>query len=113
MNELNLLFCATYGIIGLLMVALSIPLLKGKIKKNLWYGVRIPKSFESEENWMVINQYGARRFIQFSLGFFLLSFFAAILPFSTMPWLLYALPMVLIILVTIPIIDVILYARKL
>ena len=30
---------------------------------NPWYGVRIPKAFESEENWYKINAYGGKRMI--------------------------------------------------
>jgi uncharacterized membrane protein len=38
----------------------SIPLILGRIKMNAWYGVRIPKAFESESNWYAINRVGGR-----------------------------------------------------
>ncbi len=52
---------------GLLIIAVCIPLLKGKVKMNRWYGIRLKKSFESEENWYKINRYGAQRMIIWSL----------------------------------------------
>ena len=44
-----------------------LPLLLGKIERNKWYGFRGPKAFESEENWIKINRYGARRMILWCL----------------------------------------------
>ena len=53
--------------IAILMVALSIPLTRKKIKMNRFYGVRIPKSFSSEANWFEINAYGGRQLILWSI----------------------------------------------
>lgn len=46
--------------IGLLAMAVSVPLVRRKIKANPWFGVRIPAAFESEEAWFAINEYGGR-----------------------------------------------------
>ena len=51
----------------LLCIGISIPLLKNKIGMNRWYGVRIPKSYVSTDNWMQINRYGARAMIYWSI----------------------------------------------
>lgn len=53
---------------GLLSIGLSVPLLKSSIKMNRWYGFRIRKAFESEENWYKINKYGAQRLIIWSVA---------------------------------------------
>lgn len=53
--------------VAILCIATSIPLLKGCIKRNSWYGIRIRKAFVSEENWKKINEYGARAIIRWSL----------------------------------------------
>jgi hypothetical protein len=45
----------------------SIPLLLGKIKMNCFYGFRIRKAFESEENWYTISSYGAKALIRWAL----------------------------------------------
>ena len=95
------------------MIVLNVPLLYGKIKRNYWYGFRIPKSFESEENWLAINVYSARRFIQWSLGFFVMSAIVLVIPIATIPWIHIVVSILIILFVSLPIIDVILYARKL
>ncbi len=47
-------------VVALLVIGLSVPLVKRKIKMNPWYGIRIPESFKSPERWFEINQYGGR-----------------------------------------------------
>ena len=49
--------------ICLVIIAISIPTLLNKIKMNKYYGIRIKKAFESEENWYKINSYGSKIFI--------------------------------------------------
>ena len=49
--------------IGALMIVLTIPLKRGLIKMNWWYGFRFLASYSSEENWYKINRYGAQRFV--------------------------------------------------
>ncbi len=44
----------------ILGVVLPIPLLIWNIPRNPLYGVRIPKSYASDENWKLINTYGAK-----------------------------------------------------
>ena len=55
-------FITTYIglLLGILMIVLPIPLLTGRIPRNIWYGVRIPKAYTSDENWKAINRYGAK-----------------------------------------------------
>jgi hypothetical protein len=48
------------------VIAVAIPLVKGRVKMNQWYGVRIKKAFVSEDNWYKINAYGGRRLIFWS-----------------------------------------------
>lgn len=52
---------------GCVCIALGLPLMKRKVKMNRWYGVRIPKSFQSEENWFKINEYGGRQLVIWSV----------------------------------------------
>ena len=42
----NIIFGLTNILVGGLLLALSIPLIKGKVKMNALYGVRYKKSFE-------------------------------------------------------------------
>ena len=48
------------GMIGGVIVLLSIPLALRLVPRNHVYGVRIPKAFQSEEAWYEINAYGGR-----------------------------------------------------
>lgn len=52
---------------GVLFVLLSIPLAAKKIPMNRYYGFRLSKARESEQNWYEINRYGGRQMIQWSL----------------------------------------------
>jgi len=45
---------------ALLAIAAALPLMRGAVKMNPWYGVRIPAAFESEERWFDLNRYGGR-----------------------------------------------------
>ncbi len=49
-----------HALAALLVIGLSVPLIKRKIKRNQWYGVRIPEAFKSEERWLELNEYGGR-----------------------------------------------------
>ena len=69
-------------VVGLLMILLSIPLKKGSIKMNYWYGFRIPKSFESDEVWYKLNEYFAERFEKWSLLIILAGVFSFFVPFG-------------------------------
>jgi hypothetical protein len=66
--------------VGVLVIAVCIPLLKNKIRMNYWYGMRFRKSFESNENWYKINQFGARRMILWSFVIIVIGILAIIVP---------------------------------
>lgn len=66
MTSLNFGIAAAHIATGVLLIAVARPLVQGKIKPNNWYGVRIPKSFESEANWYALNRFGGQRLIFWS-----------------------------------------------
>ena len=45
---------------GLLCVALALPLVRGKVKPNLLYGGRTPKTLASDEAWYRVNAASGR-----------------------------------------------------
>jgi hypothetical protein len=47
-------------LLGLLFIALAIPLIRKRIPMNRWYGVRLPQSFTSDANWYAINCLGGK-----------------------------------------------------
>ena len=103
------------GVAGLL-IAISIPLIQRRVKMNNFYGVRIPKAFESEENWYKINEYGGRQLVLWScvLALFgVVTFFlplgAAEKPNDTMVLIAATMPLI----VLLPaIVQILRYARK-
>ncbi len=55
-----------YCISGLILSALAIPLLAGKVKPNPIYGFRVPATLQDPELWYATNRYFARW--QFAVG---------------------------------------------
>jgi len=53
---------------ALVGVVASVPLIERRVRKNHWYGVRIPEAFASEERWFEINRYGGRLLLMWSLA---------------------------------------------
>ena len=80
MNSENIYLGSTLTAVSILFISLSIPLVKRKIKMNHLYGVRIPKAFESEENWYKINAYGGKRLIAWSSLLLLIGIAAFFIP---------------------------------
>jgi uncharacterized membrane protein len=50
-----------YAGLGLLLAALSIPLVQRKIKRKGFYGFRVPKTLSSDEIWYDANAYAGKR----------------------------------------------------
>ena len=67
MSSINIHLGVTLIFCGLLFIGINIPLYKGSIKMNYWYGFRIGKAFDSEQNWYDINKYGAKRLMIWSV----------------------------------------------
>ena len=80
MNNENIYLGSTILAVSTLFIALSIPLMKRKVKMNGWYGVRIPKAFESEKNWYKINAYGGKRLMIWSSALALIGIAAFFIP---------------------------------
>ncbi len=59
MWSVNLKSMMTLWGIALLIFLICLPLYLRKIRKNYFYGFRIPKAFESDGNWYKINRFGA------------------------------------------------------
>lgn len=70
---------------GLLIGALAIPLILGKVKMNRLYGIRFARSFESDEAWYAINRYGGRLLLLWSIPVVLSAPLAYWIP---EPWLI-------------------------
>jgi hypothetical protein len=67
---------------GMVLVAVSWPLIKGKIGRNYFYGIRIREAFESDERWRDINAYGGRMILRYGIGIMVLGLVGLVLPQS-------------------------------
>jgi hypothetical protein len=60
MSATTIVFGFGYLGMGLLFVALAVPLIRGRVRPNVWYGIRIRAAFASEEAWYRINRHGGK-----------------------------------------------------
>ncbi|MBI4830675.1 MAG: SdpI family protein [Candidatus Lindowbacteria bacterium] len=112
MANTNVLLGLSNIFVGVLIIAVCIPLLKYKVKMNHWYGIRFKKSFESTENWYKINRYGARRMIPWSVLIVVIGILTLFVPVGDNVGLRLAIihaPLIIFI----PIIQTWLFVRKL
>ena len=59
MSELQILL-ALYVASGLLLIALSIPMIRGRVKPNWIYGFRVRKTIENPDIWYPANAYAGK-----------------------------------------------------
>jgi len=85
-----------YIFVGILCIAISIPLIKRKIKINNWYGVRLPQTMKNEEIWYEVNEKSGKNLfafgiiiIFFSILFYIGNFFSSIVSLVIMTVFIY------------------------
>jgi len=102
--------------VGLLVILLCIPLINRKVKMNYLYGVRIRKSYVSDENWYKINAYGGKQLAIWSIPIILAGFGCFLVPIKDPDQLL--LPILLglgpiTICIAVALVRILAYAKKL
>jgi len=80
MEAVNVIISICNIFAGILTIGLCIPMMKGKVKMNPWYGARFRKSYESEEAWYKINAYCGRRMVYWSIVLILIGILALFIP---------------------------------
>jgi hypothetical protein len=95
--------------LGVILIAVSLPLYLGKIKMNRLYGFRIRKAFESEKNWYLINRYGAKALMYWSVVLMA----AGIACLSIEPLYVLTVANICFISILVPIVQTVWYAKKL
>ncbi len=116
MTTLNLIAMLHCVATATIFAAMSVPLVLGKVKRNGWYGFRLPKAFASEDNWTRINRYGGRLFILWSIPIAATGLAALVLPLGTLDEpnsLLVFLVLLAPALILIPVVQTCLYAHRL
>ena len=72
----SILFIAT----GLLMIALAIPMIQGRVKPNGWYGFRIRATLDNPDIWYPANAYAGRLLLWLGVATILASLLLALIP---------------------------------
>jgi len=96
-----------------MVIVVCIPLLKGKIGMNYWYGIRIRKAFQSEENWYTINRYGAQRMILWSTVPIVIGIVTLFFPVGDLVSFLLVIFVPVIFICIMPLIEILRFAKKL
>lgn len=52
---------------GLLMIVLAVPMIRGKISPNHWYGFRVRRTLEDPEIWYPANAYAGKLLLIYGL----------------------------------------------
>lgn len=60
MHDLSLWFLLLFAGVTILMMVVAVPLIRGRVRPNLIYGVRTPKTLGDESVWYHANAYGGR-----------------------------------------------------
>ena len=80
MDTFNIVFGIIYTGLGLIFIAVALPLKYGKVDMNYFWGIRITKSYSSEKNWYLLNTYGGNKMLRWSLLLVVLGVVAFLLP---------------------------------
>jgi uncharacterized membrane protein len=113
MDSLNLAIGAPQIAIGFLLLALARPLVQRRIRPNMWYGVRIRKAFESEENWYAINRFGGQRFTVWSQAMVASGVLSLFLPLRANDALTMFVGLLPALMVMIPMVEILRYSKTL
>ncbi|RMG79529.1 MAG: SdpI family protein, partial [Chloroflexi bacterium] len=68
-SELTLLGVSL--ILGMLLIALAVPLIRRRIPPNHWYGLRVPATFADERVWYEANARAGKELL--TLGVFVIA----------------------------------------
>jgi uncharacterized membrane protein len=98
-------------LVGALLIRMAGPLIRGEVKMNHWYGVRVRQAFESEEKWLDINRFGGRRLRTWGSIILAAGIVALLFDLGSNPGLLLLFTLTPL-LVLIPALQSVLYARR-
>jgi hypothetical protein len=102
----------SWTFIGLLTTALCIPLVRGRVGRNPFYGIRFPQSFQSDEAWFAINRFGGKRMIIWSIPMIVIGIVSFFLPLQSRTLLTLTLGFAPLIFILIPAIEIWQFARR-
>ena len=97
---------------GLICILLAIPLIRGRIGRNAFYGARFPQSFQSEEAWLAINRFGGKRLAAWAIPLIAVGLVSFFLPLQSNTPLTLALGFAPLVFIVIPAIQTWRFARR-
>jgi uncharacterized membrane protein len=98
---------------GLLLALLSLPLIFGKIKPNYLYGFRIPATLDNPDLWYPVNKFAAKHLLIAGLVMIAAAIGLFFWPGISVDTYAYAYLGVFIVVMTIVIIQCVIYLRRL
>jgi len=112
MEATNIIFGLMHILTAFILIGISIPLVKGEISMNKFYGIRFKKSYDSDENWYKINKYGGQQLIKWCIPLALFGAISFFLPLEKSP-ILFLISLCAPLIIVVPVITSYLYSRKL
>ena len=112
MDEISIILGIVHILTAVVIILISIPLVRGKVSMNKVYGIRFKKSYESEENWYRINEYGGKQLILWSIPLLIFGFISFFLPLEGRSHLIVAVSCAPLI-VIVPAIQSYIFSKKL
>jgi hypothetical protein len=113
MEAVNVIFGVMYIFVGVILLAISIPVMKGKVGMNHVVGVRLRKSFTSEKNWYLMNAYGGRQLSIWSVVLIVLGVVTFFIPFGGRELFILLFAFAPLIVLMIPVFLIVRYSRTL
>ena len=111
MNDL-LFLAVLYIVAGLILVAISIPLIQRRIKPNPWYGFRTPTTLKNEMVWYEVNAHSGKRLLVAGIVVMIAALVFALIPNLTIDTYAILVALVLGISITIGLIQSFRYLRE-
>ena len=65
---------------GILLIALAIPLIQGRVKPNWYYGFRTPRTVNDPDLWYPANAYAGKLLLGFGIAIIVASSLLALIP---------------------------------
>ena len=102
-----------YGLMGLLLIGLSIPLILGKVPPNVWYGFRIRLTLDNPDTWYAVNTWAGRRLFAIGLATLVAALVSLLIPGPFLRWYSLILAALLVVGIGLLLVLGIRYARDL
>ena len=99
-------------LIGLLMVGLAIPLTRGSIPPNNWYGFRTERTLADPDIWYAVNAWAGRRLLGIGIALTVLGLLSLVLAESALSAYFLALTAAMVAAVVWLLIAGVRYSRK-